>query len=409
MYKRFCLVTAHVCALFVAASYLLVQPAVPATWGANYFPNVPLTTQDGKTVRFYDDLLKGKRFVINLMYTECGDSCPLETARLAQVSKILGDHLGRDIFFYSLSIDPKRDTPAQLKAYADKYHARPGWLFLTGQKADVELIRRKLGLQARTDENELTAHSTSILIGNEPTGEWIKDGSMDSPQYIATIVRDWFSHDGGGEKAVDSYANAPALPSYVSDKGAYLFHSRCAACHTVGQGDSVGPDLRGVTHRRDRLWLAHFIAAPNELIAQKDPTALALYQRYREVKMPNLRLSDVDVNALMGYLETSAQSGTAPTPAKRYTLHGKVLALNAQKHTASISGESIPGWMGAMTMNYPVPQGKDWQALRVQQTVTATVEVHEDGDYTLSEVKEGSPANGIESRISTTGKRIERQ
>src|SRR3954468_12655327 len=88
------------------------RPASGATWGANYFPNVQLTTQDGKTVRFYDDLLKGKRFIINLIYTECGDSCPLETARLTQVKKILGDHLGRDIWFYSLSIDPKHDTPA---------------------------------------------------------------------------------------------------------------------------------------------------------------------------------------------------------------------------------------------------------------------------------------------------------
>src|SRR3954453_13552139 len=191
--------------LSLATLVALLRPASGATWGANYFPNVPLKTQDGKTVRFYDDLLKGKRFVINLMYTECGDSCPLETARLAQVSKILGDHLGRDIFLYSLSIDPKRDTPAQLKTYAEKYHARPGWLFLTGEKADVELIRRKLGLQARTDENELTAHSTSIMIGNEPTGEWIKDSSMDNPQYIATIVRDCLSHDAAG-KPVPSYA-----------------------------------------------------------------------------------------------------------------------------------------------------------------------------------------------------------
>src|SRR5436305_14465729 len=133
------------CALSAAAACLSVALASAATCGANYFPNVQLTTQDGKTVRFYDDLLKGKRFIINLMYTECGDSCPLETARLAQVKKILGDHLGRDIYFYSLSIDPQHDTPATLKAYADTFHAGPGWLFLTCKKEDIELIRNKLG------------------------------------------------------------------------------------------------------------------------------------------------------------------------------------------------------------------------------------------------------------------------
>src|SRR3954454_21217859 len=100
------------------------RPASGATWGANYFPNVQLTTQDGKTVRFYDDLLKGKRFIINLIYTECGDSCPLETARLTQVKKALGDHLGLYIFFSSLSIDHELDTPAVLKAYAEKFLPR---------------------------------------------------------------------------------------------------------------------------------------------------------------------------------------------------------------------------------------------------------------------------------------------
>jgi protein SCO1 len=87
-------------------------------WGANYFPNVPLVTQDGKTVHFYADLLKGKMVVINFIYTKCRDSCPMETAKLAQVQRLLGDRVGRDVFFYSISIDPERDTPAELKEYA---------------------------------------------------------------------------------------------------------------------------------------------------------------------------------------------------------------------------------------------------------------------------------------------------
>lgn len=77
-----------------------------SAWGANYFPNVPLVTQDGKTVHFYSDLLKGKMVVINFIYTKCRDSCPMETAKLAQVQRMLGDRVGRDVFFYSVSIDP---------------------------------------------------------------------------------------------------------------------------------------------------------------------------------------------------------------------------------------------------------------------------------------------------------------
>jgi len=102
-------------------------PAFAANrWGADYFPNVPLTTQDGATVRLYDDLLKGRSVAINVMYTSCKDECPLETARLAQLQRLLGERMGKDIFFYSITIDPKRDTPKVLKAYAEKYGVGPG-------------------------------------------------------------------------------------------------------------------------------------------------------------------------------------------------------------------------------------------------------------------------------------------
>jgi protein SCO1/2 len=87
-----------------------------ARWGAEYFPNVPLVTQDGKVVRFHDDLLAGKIVAIELVYTRCRFVCPLETARLAQVQRLLGGHLGKDVFFYSIGVDPRQGralTPAR--------------------------------------------------------------------------------------------------------------------------------------------------------------------------------------------------------------------------------------------------------------------------------------------------------
>jgi protein SCO1/2 len=296
-------------AFLTAGVFLSATPAWAVTWGANYFPNIPLTTQDGKTVHFYDDLLKDKKVVINFIYTRCGDSCPLETARLAQVQRILGDRMGRDIFFYSFSVDPVRDTPEELKAYAEKFHAGPGWLFLTGKKADIDVVRKKVGLAAHAGENEITDHSTSIMIGNTATGQWIRDSSMDNAQYIAVMIGDWLS--GWQSTPGKSYADKPPLPESVSDKGAYLFRTRCAACHTIGQGDSLGPDLLGVTAVRKPEWLAGMIAAPNEMLSKKDPVATALFTRYKELRMPNLRLGEVDVNALIGYLKAqdAAQDG----------------------------------------------------------------------------------------------------
>ncbi|HXB71234.1 MAG TPA: SCO family protein [Candidatus Acidoferrales bacterium] len=293
---------------FVTAGILLsFAPASAASWGANYFPNIPLTTQDGKTVHLYDDLLKDKKVVINFIYTRCGDSCPLETARLAQVQRILGDRMGRDIFFYSFSVDPVRDTPEELKAYAAKYHAGPGWLFLTGKKADIDIVRKKVGLAAHADENEITDHSTSIMIGNTASGQWIRDSSMDNAQYIAVIIRDWLSswtdRAPGSGYGGQSYAEKRPLPASAADKGTYLFQTRCSACHTIGEGDGLGPDLLGVTTVRKPDWLAGMIAAPNEMLSKKDPVATALFARFKEVRMPNLRLGEVDVNALIGFLK----------------------------------------------------------------------------------------------------------
>src|SRR5690242_10320432 len=108
-----------------AAAALALACALPAVaagrYGPEYFTNVPLVNQDGKTLRFYDDVLKGKAVAINAIYTSCTDTCPLETARLVQLQRVLGDRMGRDIFFYSISIDPEHDTPEVLKAYMEKF------------------------------------------------------------------------------------------------------------------------------------------------------------------------------------------------------------------------------------------------------------------------------------------------
>lgn len=297
-------------AMLAVAFFTGARGARAAAWGADYFTNAAFVTQDGKTVHFFDDLLKGKRVIINFIYTSCGDSCPLETARLTQVKKILGDHMGRDIFFYSFTVDPENDSPAELKKYADKFNTGPGWLFLTGKKKDLELVRKKLGQAAKAGQNQVTDHSTSLMIGNEATGEWMRENSMDNPQYIATIVRDWFAGAGRRENQ-GSYANAPALPDYVADRGGYMFHNQCSACHTIGKGDGLGPDLMGVTKRRDSAWLSAMISTPDQMLAKKDPAATALYTKYNQLKMPNLRLTDIDVKALIGYMDAQATASGA--------------------------------------------------------------------------------------------------
>ena len=282
-----------------AVVFLHIEPAsADNRWGADYFPNVPLITQDGATVRLYDDLLKGKSVAINVMYTSCKDECPLETARLAQLQRLLGERMGKDIFFYSITIDPKRDKPEVLKAYADKYGVGPGWLFLTGKEEDIKLATKKLGLSRVRDSASKDGHSANLMVGNEPAGLWMRNSAVDNPQFLATTIGNFL----GWKDTTPGKSYAEARP-LVLDKGEYFFQSQCSVCHTVGQGDKMGPDLAGVTARRDRAWLARYITAPDKMLAEGDPIALALFEKYQYARMPNLRLSSDEVAAVLSYVE----------------------------------------------------------------------------------------------------------
>ena len=276
------------------------RAAAQSRWGANYFPNVALTTQDGEVVHFYD-LIKGKIVAIDLIYTTCEYNCPLETARLAQVHRLLGDRMGRDIFFYSITIDPEHDTPAVLKAYAEQFHAGRGWLFLNAKLDDVDLLSKKLGLYSEPNPDNKDGHMPTLLIGNEATGQWMRGSALDNPQFTATMIGAWMNSWSG---AVRGKSYAEAAPLQVSGKGQYLFSTKCVACHTIGGGDRIGPDLAGVTATRDRRWLTRYIAAPDRM--RDDPIAKALFDRFNRIRMPNLSLSEDDAADILVYVDAQA-------------------------------------------------------------------------------------------------------
>lgn len=286
-----------------------VRPvAADERYGVTRFTNLPLLTQDGKTVHFYDDVIKGKIVAINLIYTHCEYSCPLETARLVQVQQLLGDRMGKDIFFYSITIDPKRDTPEVLKAYAEKFHAGPGWTFLTGNKEDIDLISRRLGLWSPL--KTLDGHTPHLLIGNDATGQWMRDSAGDNPKFLANLIGNFMGNWKSPDTAPASANNGEGAPFHL-DLGKYLFTKQCAACHTIGLGDKIGPDLLGVTLTRDHDWLVRMIREPEKLLAEKDPVATALYEKYKPVQMPKLPVGNVDMAALIKFMESQDRKMTA--------------------------------------------------------------------------------------------------
>ena len=299
------------CALLLCSLFgSLTAASVSATsWGETYIPNVPLVTQDGQTVRLYDDLIKDKIVLINFIYTSCKEVCSLVTARMAQVQNALGDHVGRDIFLYSITLDPLHDTPAVLKQHAEAFHAGPGWLFLTGTPEDIAVVRYKLGERGKG----LTDHGNGAMAGNGATGEWERTSLFQDVGQLALVMLNMdpaFRAQKGNQPGT-AYVKMSPVP-YVSQPGQALFVKACASCHTIGQGDFVGPDLQGVTARRDRSWLSRFLQAPNVMRAKQDPIAVALSARFPGVSMPNLGLSASDAGDLLAYLDSRTAGPAAP-------------------------------------------------------------------------------------------------
>jgi protein SCO1/2 len=174
---------------------------------ARYFPNVLLTTHEGKQVRFYDDLVKGKIVTLNFMYAKCDGICPTVTANLVEVQKLLAQRVGRDIFMYSFTLKPEEDSPAVLKKYAEEHGVKPGWTFLTGKPDDIELLRRSLGFVDPDPEldRDKSSHIGNVRYGNEPLMIWAACPGMAHPHWLAESIMfvdpNWKRPTAWGKKA----------------------------------------------------------------------------------------------------------------------------------------------------------------------------------------------------------------
>lgn len=160
----------------------------PKTTGprSKYFPNFLLRTHEGKEVRFYDDLIHGKHVVINMFYADCQGLCPPATANLVKVQELLKDRIGKDIFMYSITLRPEQDTPKALNDYVKMHGVKPGWTYLTGRPADIEVLRRKLGFVDPDPERDKDKanHIGIMRIGNEVTDVWIAHPVLARPGNI---------------------------------------------------------------------------------------------------------------------------------------------------------------------------------------------------------------------------------
>lgn len=114
-----------------------------------HFPNVSLLTQNKKAVHFYEDTIKNKIVMIQF---------------IPQISMI------------SKTVDPIHYNPQVLRDYADGFSVQPGWQFLTGKKADIDLIRRNPGVY--DPDAQKIAHRNVLTIGNERTSQLAGNGDI---------------------------------------------------------------------------------------------------------------------------------------------------------------------------------------------------------------------------------------
>ena len=174
----------------MATNALRSPPSARELMQRRHLPNVPLQTHSGRTVRFYDDLVKNRKVIFNVMYTVCSNICTPATQNILAARNLLGS-FAWDINFYSLSLTPLDDDPAALRAYKKLHNLPANWTFLTGKPEHVEELRRGLGFQERNPaaDLDLSNHSGMLRIGNEANVTWGHASALNPARAIARMIR----------------------------------------------------------------------------------------------------------------------------------------------------------------------------------------------------------------------------
>ena len=149
-------------------------------------PDLALIDQNGKTVKFYSDLIKGKVVIVNGFFTSCNAFCPMQARALVKLKKRLGDRLGRDVFIVSISKDPRTDTPEKLRQWGKEYGVGAGWTLLTGDESDIRKVLRDV----TTDDIGTDLHESLVVIGNDRTGNWTTTDGLQFTERVVKIIDD---------------------------------------------------------------------------------------------------------------------------------------------------------------------------------------------------------------------------
>jgi protein SCO1/2 len=335
-------------------------------------PDTTVFDQHGKRLHFYSDLVKGKTVAISFVFTTCNGVCPTLTAKFRQVQQELGERVGRDIQLISISVDPTTDVPERLNAYAEKFHAGPGWTFVTGSKPEIDELLRALGAFA-ADKNK---HPQTILIGNDASGYWTRTLGLSPAKTVAQIVVD----------AAKTKANASgesAMNGATADASSNNASTSLAGNEKASGSDSTKayfPNLTLLTQEnktvhfyndllKGKVVLINFMFTTCKGVCSPMTANLAKVQRYlgervgRDINMISISVDpETDTTAVLKhYSETfKAQPGWYFLTGKKenvdwvlYKLGGYVEDKNEHSSVVIIGNEATGEWMKMPAMAGP--------------------------------------------------------
>jgi mono/diheme cytochrome c family protein len=147
-----------------------------------------------------------------------------------------------------------------------------------------------------------------MIIGNQTTGRWMKRSPFENPHVLAAQLGNWLTGWKAAPPADNDYAQAPKLRNIP--RGEQMFRTRCVTCHSLNGkqlAGALGPDLLGVTQRREEQWLLDWLKAPDQMLKKQDPIAMSLYKQYNNLAMPNMRLNKEEAQVLLEYINDETQ------------------------------------------------------------------------------------------------------
>lgn len=189
--------------------------------GTRTFHNHVLYDQDGRKVRFHDDLVRGQVFAASFGYVKCRGICGRMSNNMLEASDLLGGVMGKPVRFYNFSL--AQDSPADMREAMEfrGVYGKPGWTYLTGSPEAIRDIRWSFGFfDAGEDDTqgELATHTGMIRFGNHPLDKWSSCPGLGNPANIARSVVWLFPSDRRPKVAGTEYEgtnNARPIPGWT--------------------------------------------------------------------------------------------------------------------------------------------------------------------------------------------------